>query len=380
MKALVIGWLNLRRLFRDRNNVFYVIVVPILMVFLIGTLFGGGRQLRLGVAAPSGPLAEQLVSALAGGDGIAVERLGGDAEVRAAVAAGRVNAGLVIPAGYDAALGKGTSETLTFVARAVDQKAQDVGVWVRSVVRQESSVLRAAQSGAGTFEADLRSARAAAVPGIGVSVTTTGKSLFPAGFRQFEVSAPPLLLLFTFFTSLTAAAGLIETRRRGVGRRMAATPTPARTIVAGEALGRLAIAVAQGLIIMLGSAVLFGVRWGDPVAAAALLLVFSLVGSGAATLIGALLRTEGSALAWAATAGLGVAALGGTMVPLESFSATMRAVAHLTPHAWGYDAFAGLIRHGASLIDILPSLAVLAAYAGVLFALGLWRLRRALTG
>ncbi|MGP3912338.1 ABC transporter permease [Nonomuraea sp. 10N515B] len=378
MKALIIGWLNLRRLFRDRNNIFYVIIVPILMVFLIGTLFGGGRQLRLGVAAPHGPLAGQLVAALAGGDGIVVELLGGD-EVRAAVADGRVHAGLVIPDGYDAALARGTAVRLTFVARPVDQKAQDVGVWVRSVVRQESSVLRAAQSGAGTFGKDLATTRAAAVPGIDVSVTTTGKSLFPAGFRQFEVSAPPLLLLFTFFTSLTAAAGLIETRRRGVGRRMVATPTPARTIVIGEAVGRLAVAVAQGLIIMLGSALLFGVRWGDPVAAGALLLVFALVGSGAATLIGALLRTEGSALALASTVGLGLAALGGTMVPLESFGDTMRAVAHLTPHAWGYEAFAELVRHGANLIDILPSLAVLAAYAAALFALGLWRLRRALT-
>jgi ABC-2 type transport system permease protein len=34
----------------------------------------------------------------------------------------------------------------------------------------------------------------------------------------------------------------------------------------------------QGLVIMLGSALLFGVRWGDPVAAALLLVAFAIRG------------------------------------------------------------------------------------------------------
>lgn len=38
---------------------------------------------------------------------------------------------------------------------------------------------------------------------------------------------------------------------------------------------------------ILGSALLFGVRWGDLVAAALLLVAFALVGTGAAMLLGA---------------------------------------------------------------------------------------------
>ena len=165
-------------------------------------------------------------------------------------------------------------------------------------------------------------------------VTTAGESLFPEGFDPFGASAPPLLLLFTFLTSLTAAIGLIETRLLGVARRMYATPVSARAIVAGEALGRLVIALTQALLIMLGSALIFGVDWGDPFAAGALVLVFSLVGSGAAMLLGAAFKTPGAAVSVAMILGLGLAALGGSMVALESFSGTMRTIAHLTPHAW----------------------------------------------
>jgi len=56
----------------------------------------------------------------------------------------------------------------------------------------------------------------------------------------------------------------------------------------------------------------------------------------------------------------------------------MRRVAHITPQAWGNDAFARLVGHGASINGILPQLGVLAAYAAVLLVLATWRLRRVL--
>ena len=67
------------------------------------------------------------------------------------------------------------------------------------------------------------------------------------------------------------------------------------------------------------------------------------------------------------------------MVPLEVFPDGVRAVAHVTPHAWGNDGFSELLRHDGKLGDVLPELAVLLVYATVLLALATWRLRRAIT-
>jgi ABC-2 type transport system permease protein len=58
----------------------------------------------------------------------------------------------------------------------------------------------------------------------------------------------------------------------------------------------------------------------------------------------------------------------------------MRRVAHIIPQAWGNDAFARLVGHGASIAAILPQLGVLAAYAALLLSLPTWRLRRVLSG
>ena len=57
----------------------------------------------------------------------------------------------------------------------------------------------------------------------------------------------------------------------------------------------------------------------------------------------------------------------------ENWSATRR------PAAPEIDVFAVLTRHGGNFLTVLPHLAVLLAFALVLFALGTWRLRRAVT-
>lgn len=110
-----------------------------------------------------------------------------------------------------------------------------------------------------------------------------------------------------------------------------------------------------------------------------LLLAFALVASGAGLLMGAVARTSQQSLAFGLLLSLGLGALGGTMLPLELFPAAMRTVALATPHAWGVDAFAELVRHGGGLLDILPQIGVLLAMAAALSGLAAWTLRRTVT-
>ena len=135
----------------------------------------------------------------------------------------------------------------------------------------------------------------------------------------------------------------------------------------------------QGLFIMVGAAVAFDVRWGDLIGAAALLIMIALVGAGAGMLMGSLFDNDEQAGSMGVFMGLGLAALGGCMVPMEIFPDTMVKIAHITPHAWGLDGFAELVRRGGSITSIVPELAALAGFAAALLALGTWRLRAKLT-
>jgi ABC-2 type transport system permease protein len=177
---------------------------------------------------------------------------------------------------------------------------------------------------------------------------------------------------------VTAAAFVIETRRLGIARRILSTPTSAGTLIAGQLLGRLAVALVQAMIIVLGSMIFFGVNWGDPLGTAAAVSSFCLVGTGVAVLVGSLCSNEHQAQPIGFLLGLGLAALGGSMAPLEVFPSTARTIAHITPHAWANDAFSKLLKHGGDLITVLPQIGVLLAFALAAIALAGWQLRRTL--
>lgn len=384
-QVLAIAATNLRRTMREPAAAFFLLLFPMLLILVLGLSFGGDFTPRVGVVADrSTPLASALVDRLREAEGIDVSVSDSESRAIAAVERGDLEAALVIPVGFDAAVRAGHPAELRYVGRS-GQQTQQVGQIVTAVVDQESGRLRAARFAAaetgGGFDRALQRVTAVAehTASVTVEMRTAGEATFPATLGRFDVGASSQLLLFLFMTALTSAAALIETRRLGVSRRMLATPITAGRIVAGEAAGRLTVSLVQGVLIMLGSALVFGVNWGDPLAATVLLLAFALVASGAGLLMGAVARTSQQSLAFGLLLSLGLGALGGTMLPLELFPAAMRTVALVTPHAWGVEAFGELVRRGGGLLDILPQIGVLLTMAAGLIGLAAWTLRRVIT-
>jgi ABC-2 type transport system permease protein len=385
VKALAIAAVNVRRTLRERTSLFFIVLFPMLLILVLGMAFGGTFEPRVGIAAQARePLAQELVERLRAADGIDVRVIAGEDEVVEAVERGDLEAGLVVLGGYDAAVtGRGRA-IVRYVVRPGVQ-GQQVGSVVTAVVDEEAGRLRAARVASAEtglpFDAALGRVDgvAATAPTVTVAVRTAGEADFPENLGRFDLMASSQLLLFIFLTSLTGASALIETRRLGVTRRMLATPVHAGTVVLGEALGRFAVAVLQGVIIMGGAALVFGVDWGAPLPAVLLMVAFALLASGAGLLMGAVARTSQQAVAVGVLLGMAFGALGGAMMPLELFSRTMRTVAHLTPHAWAVDGYAELVRRDGGLRDVMPQIGVLIAGAAALLALASWRLHRALT-
>ncbi|MFH1329123.1 MAG: ABC transporter permease [Actinomycetota bacterium] len=388
-KVLAIGWVNTVRMLRQRTNIFFVFVFPLFIILLLGMMFGGGFDARVGVhvAGDEGPLASALVSGLDGLDDISVVRYDSPEALTEAVQRGQVNAGVLVPEGYDAALTGGGSVEVGFVACRDDENGMLARETVADVVGAQARPIRAARFAAGKGVASFADALAVAQalaarePSITVTYRQAGDSVFEdfENLGAFDLGAGSQLALFMFLTSLAGAADLILTRRLGVARRMLSTPTSSGVILGGEVAGRFGVAMVQGVYIMVGTLLVFGVNWGDPLGAIAVVVMFALVGSGAAMLSGALFRNEQQAGGLGVLLGLGLAAVGGAMVPIELFPDTMQAIARFTPHAWAIDAFAELVRRDGSLLDILPQLGVLAAFAACFLVVATWRLRRVLT-
>jgi ABC-2 type transport system permease protein len=381
-RALVIARANLVRLLRDRLGLFFILVLPMIIILVTGLQFGGGFQARVGLLAPDGgAMADALATTLERDWNVV--RYEAAADLERAVTEGSVAAGVTLPEGYTDRLVAGEPVQVEFRAAGGDVAIGRRNI-VASALAEQAALVRAATFAAAETGASTDTMIAAAeeareaLPPIEVDVTTVGESLFPEELAGFALGAQSQLVLFIFLTSLTGAAQLILSRTLGVSRRMLSTSTPMPTILLGEALGRFAVGLFQGLFIVAATALIFGVAWGDPLGAGALVIAFSLVSAGVAMLIGAVADNAEQASSVGVFAGLGIGALGGSMVPPEIFPPVMQTISWFTPHRWTLDGFRELIA-GGSIVDVLPQLGVLAAFAVVLLGLATWRLRAALS-
>jgi len=385
MKALAITWVNVKRLVRDPSTIFFVFIFPMLLILVLGASFGGGFQPQVAVLNEGGgPFAQELVDEMADSEDFDTISYDDRDALLEDVERGVANMGVVVPGDYDERLQSGAVAQVEFVGR-LDQSVVQYRSTIEAIVADQSAVFRAArlveEQGLAGFDDAVASAQLAATstPRTVVARESTGESVFGEDLGQFDLGAPANLILFVFLTSLAGSAALINTRRLGVSRRMVSTPTSIGQILLGETGGRFAIAMIQGLFIMVGAAVAFQVRWGNLAASSVLLILLALVGAGAGMLMGAIFDNDEQAGSMGVFIGLGLAALGGCMVPLEIFPDTMVKIAHVTPHAWALDGFAELIRRSGTIGDILVEIVVLAAFAVALLALGTWRLRAKLT-
>ena len=385
MKVLAIAQANLVRTLRDRRGLFFLLVLPMVLIIVLGLIYGGSGTGRVGVVdADATALSRELVAGIGTARApVLVRTYPTAADLRDAVERGYVELGIVIPAGYGAALQSGGTARIQYVAQAMTLPAA-VAPAVDEAIAAQDGLVRAARFASETnhvsFDVALSAARAAqaSVAGVSTTVESVGDtSPQPSGFT---LGAQSQLLLFMFLTSLTAATQLIVSRELGVSRRMFGTPTSARMIILGEALGRFLVSFLQGLFIVGASWLLFGVDWVDPLATGALVLAFALVATGAAMLIGSIASNTHQAGSIGPALGMLLGLLGGTMVPPEIFPPVMQTLSHLTPHAWALDGFRQLSLRGGGLAAVLPDVAVLLGFAAVLLVISATRFRRALVG
>lgn len=331
---------------RDKTSFFFMLVLPIAIIVIIGTSFGGPTTVEIGVAG-TGEGADEVAAALELQDGVEVQRLTLE-EARADLRRFDLEAAVVVD--VDGSYGVLVNETSSagFAARSTVQRVVD---------RIEAGVPADAPSG--------------------VTVRSVGEARF-ASQGAFALTSAQNLVLFTFITALTAAVLLVRARETGVLRRALTAPISALSIVLGVGAGWLALALVQSGIIMVVGALAFGVDWGDPVAATALIVLFALVGAGAGLLLGSAIDSENTVGSASAPAALVLAAVGGCMVPVEVFPSGLRTVSQLTPHYWALEGWKSLMFDGAGIGDIATELGVLAAFAIALVAGSAASLRRSL--
>lgn len=385
MRVLDVAATALRRLLRDRTSVFFLVLLPVLVIVIIGVTVRGQRPFRTGVVSGTASAeGRRITAALAASSAVELHSFDDLEAARTALRRSELDTIVVVPADADATIEAGRTVQVDVLGEQTDATSRAAAQAVSAVISDHAAALAAARARATVVRGNLarQLAAVAAVAQHTPPVEVRGRvvdaksGILPGGFSY---STPTMLVLFVFITSIAGSAAMIESRRLGIHDRMLAGPVTPWTIVAGETLSYLLTAMLQSAIIVGVGALAFGVSWGDPVAAAALVAMWALVGTGAGVLAGALFRTPEQATAIGITGGMVAGMLGGCMWPLEIVGRTMRTVGHVTPQAWAVDGWVEILSRGGGITDIGRQLTVLAGFAAVLLTIAAFRLRARLT-
>jgi ABC-2 type transport system permease protein len=371
VRALVAA--NLRRHSRDKVGLFFMVVMPFVTIAFVGLAMGGSasgqERMPIGVVAQDfDPVAAAVLRQLEASPNLAIERMDTEERVRSGVRTGALAAGLLIPPGStELELVITQTNGSGLAARGII----DVAVGKVAAVREAVRAAQAAGASPAEAEALVHKAQAESAQ---VAVSTSGtQSSTPRGFAY---TAPANVLLFTFVNSMAVAAALAESRRLGMIRRSLVGPVRERSVLLGEVLSRLIIAIAQACLIMVVSTLMFDVSWGDPLGVAAVLGSFCLVATGAAVLVGSLVRSPSQAPAIGPPLGIVLGMLGGCLWPREVAGETLNMIGYLVPHGWGMDALITLTKPGKGLGSVLTEVAVLLGMAALLLSVSLVVFRR----
>ena len=97
--ALALAGAELRRVTRDRTFLFFMVLLPVLIILLIGITISSNEQIRVGVVDTGrGALSSSLARDLSKDPALTVETLDSRAAASAALRRSEVSAAVVIPA------------------------------------------------------------------------------------------------------------------------------------------------------------------------------------------------------------------------------------------------------------------------------------------
>ena len=398
-KILHIGWKDLNIIFRDRAALILMLVAPFALTLGMGLITGSFSSGGSGISQLSvvvvnqdgGQLGEALQNVLTSADlaDLLVPTLVADpVAARQQVDADQIAAAVIVPAGFtDSIIPKDTSgvAAATVSIEVYKNPARPIssGV-VESIVRGFVDRVEAGRVGGQVAIEQLLAngmiapqeipklaqelgAEQADQTGTVQLIRVKRLNVLPQQTNTFNpllLMAPGMALVFLMFTVSLGSRSILVEREEGTLARILSTATGGGKILVGKITGVYFIGAAQMFILIVASAVLFRLSWGDPLGVVLLVLAAVIGAAGWGLLLAAVAKTPGQVRSMGMAMMLLFGLLGGSF-----FGGTLpgpwSAIGKITPNAWAMDGFTTLAR-GGTTADLIPIILPLLAMGAIL--------------
>lgn len=184
-------------------------------------------------------------------------------------------------------------------------------------------------------------------------------------------------MMFLLFALSGTATALFEEKKAGLFLRLLSSPVRRAHLLWSKYLFGIGLGLVQLLTLFFAGRVMFGI---DVTSNFGNLVVICLAAATACTAFGMLLaavtRTPAAAQGLATLLILTMSAVGGAWFPTSFMPEFIQQVSKLTVVYWSMEGFAQVLWAGSSLVDLLPILGILTGIAAGVMALAVWRFNR----
>ncbi len=400
MRPLAIALRDTKIIVRDRRALLILLAMPLTIIAILGLALGG---LWSGTAAINkfdvavidhdhGSISRVFVNdILKSRDMKKILTLTSPTEkqARASVANGDLAAAIIIPAGFSAAINKGQAAQLEVIGDPGQQiRAGVVRSVTESFATHASSVLISVETSVGGLVttgavpparipelSKTLTAQAQAElhdPQINVAKKSTASEKSVSALQYYSAG---MGVMFILFGSMFGAFSLLDERRQITLARMMAAPVSRLGILGGKLGGVFVIGSLQFAVIVASTRVLFGVSWGPSVVGVVALAAATVfAATGMAIFIASIAKTQGTAAGLSQGLIQGMAALGGSMIPLSAMPPAMQNFSKFTINYWAISGFNDLML-GKGAGNIVVNCLILVGIAILFMTLGVARFR-----
>jgi ABC-2 type transport system permease protein len=370
LRTLTIARKELFHIVRDRRTLAVMFLIPIVQLFLLGYAATTDIEhlLTAVVDADRTSQSRELVEAYKASNYFdIVSYVDSEEDLARMVDQGAIRAGMIIPAGYGAAVVAGETGSVAFVVDGSDPTiANAVLSSAQSVGQAEST--RIVEQRLGISAEDM------------VAVEVRSRVWYNPEMKSANFMIPGMMAVILYFlTSLLTALSIVRERETGTVEQLMVSPIRPIELVLGKVLPYVAVAFFNVLEVLAIGVFWFGVPiHGSVPLLLALSAVFLMTSLGVGIFVSSVSNTQQEAMLLVFFTLLPSIFLAGYLFPLEAMPDFLQVVSYFIPLRYMVTIMRGIIVKGVGLDVLAGQVGALVVFGVVIMVVASTRFRKRL--
>jgi len=370
LRTLTVARKELFHIVRDRRTLAVMFLIPIVQLFLLGYAATTDIEhlLTAVVDADRTVQSRELVEAYKASNYFdIVSYVDSEEDLARLIDRGAIRAGLIIPAGYGAAVVAGETGSVAFVVDGSDPTIAN-------------AVLSSAQSVGQAQSARIVEQRLGISPEDMMAVEVRSRVWYNPEMKSANFMIPGMMAVILYFlTSLLTALSIVRERETGTVEQLMVTPIRSVELVIGKVLPYVAVAFFNVLEVLALGVFWFGVPIHGSVALLLILsAVFLMTCLGVGIFVSSVSNTQQEAMLLVFFTLLPSIFLAGYIFPLEAMPSFLQTISYFIPLRYMVIIMRGIIVKGVGLDVLAGQVGALLIFGVVIMAFAARRFRKRL--